>query len=309
MRPKGLQIQQPAHEIIEKRPALAIVWSGPAANQESLAPQLDSGFRLRAPVINDLPNLLPPQTDPRIRWLLGETARHGLLDIDASAKSRRTARAAIGLRKEDIGASGDSNRLIVDLRPTDLGEIVTSFLSPLALGNRKSCDLDVLELDQSNGRLEAEFTLRHRHAWSRLREAEAQLRAALGPVGTDVEDLADLLPDSTFDAARKLYHKMDLQAHEANTRAYQAEQRTQEAVDRVATKGQELATLAGELSAAQSDLRRATEREALARQEAQDACVQMLQLDAQVRLARNKANGFEAPSAAKPSHLRQPRRQ
>ena len=149
-------------------------------------------------------------------------------------------------------------------------------MSQLALGNRKSCDLDVLELDQSNGRLEAEFTLRHRHAWPSLREAQTQLRAALGPIGTDVEDLADLLPDTTFDAARKLYHKLDLQAHEASTRAYQAEQRAHEAADRVATKGQELAALARELAQAQTDLRAATEREALASQEAQAACVQML---------------------------------
>ena len=115
-----------------------------------------------------------------------------------------------------------------------------------------------------------------------------------------MEDLADLLPDASFDAARKLYHKMDLQAHEANTRAYQAEQRTQEAVDRVATKGQEMATLAGELARAQTDLRTASEREALARQEAQAACAQMLELDAQLRLARNNANGLQPPSPAKP---------
>ena len=93
---------------------------------------------------------------------------------------------------------------------------------------------------------------------------------------------------------------MDLQAHEASTRAYEAEQRAHEAADRVATKGQELAALAGELAQAQTDLRTATEREALARQEAQAACVQMLELDAQVRLARNKANRLEPPSPAKP---------
>jgi hypothetical protein len=300
LRPKGLSSERPARGAAERRPALAIVWNGPAPNQQSLASQLEGGFRLRAPVINDLLKRLPPQTDPRIRRILGATAQHGLLEIDASAKSRRTARAAIGLRKEDLSAAGSSNRLIVDLRPSDLDEIMSSFLSQLALGNRKSCDLDVLELDQSNGRLEVEFTLRHRHTWPRLREAQTQLRAALGPIGTDVEDLADLLPDSTFDAARKLYHKLDLQAHEANTRAYQADQRTQDAVDRVATKGHELATLAGELARAQSDLRTATEREALARQEAQAACAQMLELDAQVRLARNRANGPEPHSPANP---------
>ena len=66
------------------------------------------------------------------------------------------------------------------------------------------------------------------------------------------------------------------------------------------TKGQELAALAGELARAQTDLRTATEREALARQEAQVACVQMLQLDNQLRLARNKANGMQPPAPAKP---------
>ena len=309
LRPKGPSIDRPAHEIAEKRPALAIVWGGSAGDHESLASQLDGGFRLRAPAINDFLKQLPPQTDPKIRRLLGETLQNGLLEIDAAAKPRRAARAATGPRKEDISAAGGSNRLIVDLRASDLGEIVTAFLSQLALGNQKSCDLDLLELDQSNGRLEVEFTLRHRHTWPRLREAQTQLRAALGPIGTDVEDLADLLPDSIFDAARKLYHKMDLQAHEANRRAYRAEQTVQEAIDRVATKGQELATLASELARAQTDLRTATEREALARQEAQAACAQMLELDVQVRLARNKVNGGEVPlPSSEAISVRQPRR-
>ena len=300
LRAKGLRMERRGHDFNEKRPALAIVWSGPAGGNESLAALLDGGFRLSAPAINDLPKLLPSQMDPRIRRLLGETASHGLLEIDASTKPRRTARAAIGPRKEDISAAGGSNRVIVDLRSSDLAEIVSAFLSQLALGNRKSCDFDVLELDQSNGRLEAEFTLRHRHAWPSLREAQAKLRAALGPIGTEVEDLADLLPESTFDTARKLYHKLDLQAHESNTRAYQAEQLAQKAADRVAAKGQELTALARELAQAHIDLRAAIEREALARQEAQAACAQLLELDAQVRLVRNKANGFEAASAAKP---------
>jgi hypothetical protein len=93
---------------------------------------------------------------------------------------------------------------------------------------------------------------------------------------------------------------MDLLAHDANMQAHRAEQRAQEAADRAATKGQELATLAGELARAHTDLRTASERETLARQEAQAACVQMLELDAQVRFARNKANGWDAPSPAKP---------
>jgi hypothetical protein len=300
LRAKGPRIQRPERDINEKRPALAIVWSSPAGDHESLAALLDGGFRQSAPAINDLPKLLPSQMDPRVRRLLGAAASHGLLEIDASAKPRRMARTAIGLRKEDISAAGGANHVIVDLRHTDLNEIVTAFLSQLAFGNRKSCDLKLLELDRSNGRLEVEFTLRHRHAWPRLRDAQTELRSALGPVGTDVEDLADLVPDLTFDAVRKLYHKMDLQAHDANMQAHRAEQRAQEAADRVATKGQELATLAGELARAQIDLRTASEREALARQEAQAACVQMLELDAQVRFARNKANGWDAPSPAKP---------
>ena len=44
-----------------------------------------------------------------------------------------------------------------------------------AFPRRRLCDLDVLELDQSNGRLEVEFTLRHRHTWPRLREAQTQV--------------------------------------------------------------------------------------------------------------------------------------
>ena len=96
-------------------------------------------------------------------------------------------------------------------------------MSQLAIGNRAACSLDTLELDQSSGRLEADFTLRHQHTWPTLRDAQIPLRAALGPIGTDVEDLADLLPDPLFDGARKYYHKMDLEAHDAHTRAYEAE--------------------------------------------------------------------------------------
>ena len=90
-----------------------------------------------------------------------------------STGPRRTARAAIGLRKEDLSAGAARKDSIVDLRPSDLAEIVSGLLSQLALGNRKSCNLEVLELDQSSGRLEAEFTLRHQHVWPTLREAQA----------------------------------------------------------------------------------------------------------------------------------------
>ena len=62
-----------------------------------------------------------------------------------------------------------------------------------------------------------------------------------------------------LDTARKLYHTMDLNAHDANTRAYQAEQRAHEAADRVGTKEKELTALARELAQAQIDLRAAVE--------------------------------------------------
>jgi hypothetical protein len=301
LRPKGLPSQPPGYEIKGKRPALAIVWSGPVLGNGSLVPYLEGDFRLSPPSINDLAKHLPPQTDPKIRRLVVETAQHGLLEIDASAKSRRLARAAIGLRREDIEAAADSSRQKIDLRSSDFGEIVASFVSQLALGNRRSCEVNTVELDRTNGRLEVVFTLRHRHAWPSLGDAQAELRRALGPVGTDVEDLADHLPDATFDAARKLYHEADKNAHEAGKLAYEAEQRAHDAIDRIATKGLELAILAGELVRAQTDLRIATEREALARQEAQAACVQMLQLDTQVRLARNRVRGLERLSSPKPA--------
>ena len=217
------------------------------------------------------------------------------------------ARAAIGLRKEDIecGRRLEPPSSSTCVRRTSVRSS-PRFLSQLALGNRKSCDLDVLELDQSNGRLEAEFTLHHRHVWPRLREAQAQLRAALGPIGTEVEDLADLLPDATFDAARKLYHEADTQAHEAGKRAYEAEQRAHEAADRVATKGQELATLASELARAQTDLRTATEREALARQEAQAACVQMLRARRTGPPRAEQGQRIGTPLPRETTHVRQP---
>jgi hypothetical protein len=285
---------------IEKRPALALIWTGPAGDQPKIATAVESTFRQTAPAIKDLPKLLPPQTDPRIRRLVGETARHGLLDIDSLAGPRRAARAAIGLRKEDLSAGAGSKGLIIDLRSSDLAEIVSGLLTQLALGNRKSCNIEVLELDQSTGRLEAEFTLRHQYVWPTLREAQLQLRAKLGAGGTEVEDLADLLPDTAFDGARKLYHQMDLHSHEASAKAYEAEQRARDAAIRVATKVQELAALASELARAQSDLRTATGRESLARQDAQAACTQMLALDTQVRLARIRANGLDPRSTAKP---------
>ncbi len=249
LRPKGKPGARPGHDIKEKRPALAIVWSGPASSQESLSSHLGGDFRLSPPAISDLPKLLPTQTAPRIRRLLGDTAQYGLLEIDGSAERRRMARAAIGLRKEDIESATDSRGRTIDLRSSDFGEIVTAFLSQLAVGNGKSCELDDLKLDRSNGRLEAAFTLHHRQSWPSLRDAQSQLRRVLGPVGTDVEDLADHLPDVAFDLARKLYHEADKNAHEAGKQAYEAEQRAHEAADRVATKGQELATLAAELNA------------------------------------------------------------
>jgi hypothetical protein len=290
-----LQPQQPA---IEKRPALAIIWNRPPGNQPALASHLGGEFRQSAPSLKDLPKLLPPHTDPRIRRLVSATAQLGLLDIDASAKPRRAACAALGLRKEDLSAGNSSKCAIVDLRTSDLGEIVSGLLSQLALGNRNSCNLEVLELDQSNGRLESEFTLRHQHIWPTLREAQVHLRAALGPIATEAEDLADLLPDPTFDDIRKRYHMMDLQAHDAQARAYEAQRRAHEAADCVASKGRELGALASEVARARTDLLAATERENLARLEAQAACAQLLELDAQVRLARNRAEGVEPRSSA-----------
>jgi hypothetical protein len=298
--PKARSSDRPGRASIEKRPALAIIWTGPSGDQPKLATAIEGSFRQTAPAIKDLPKLLPPQTDPWIRRLVGETAQHGLLEIDSLAGPRRAARAAIGLRKEDLSAGAGSKGLIIDLRLSDLAEIVSGFLTQLALGNRKSCNLEVLELDQSTGRLEAEFTLRHQYVWPTLREAQLQLRAKLGAGGTDVEDLADLLPDTAFDGARKRYHQMDLHSHEASAKAYEAEQRARDAATRVATKVEELAALASELARAQSDLQTAAGRESLARQDAQAACSQMLALDAQVRIARNRANGLEPRSTAKP---------
>jgi len=295
LRPKGLTGHRATWEMNEKRPALAVVWSGRTWGHESLASRLEEDFRLPAPAIDDLPGLLPSKTDPRIRRLVGWTAPHGLPAIDASARTRRLARAAIGLKKEDIDSSTGPDRLIVDLRHSDFGEIVASFLSQLALGNSKSYELNVLELDQSNGRLEAEFTLHHRFVWPSIREAQTKLRAALGPVGTSVEDLADRLPDASFNAARKLYREENSKAHEASARTQEAHKKAHEAADRVATKQRELATLASDLTRAGTDLRAASEFEVRARREAQAACAEMIELDATVRRARNKVQSLEHP--------------
>ena len=150
--------------------------------------------------------------------------------------------------------------------------IVASFVSQLALGNSKSSDLDLLELDRSSGRLEAEFTLHHRHVWPSIREAQAKLRTARA--GRDrAQELADRLPDAAFEAARTLFREADSKGNEASAKAREAQKKAREAADRVATKRQELATLASDLARAQTDLRAASELEARARQEAQAACV------------------------------------
>jgi hypothetical protein len=303
---KNLQSPRPWRDaqvkrLIEKRPAIAIIWKGPTGDRPPLAALLEGHFQQTAPALKDLAKLLPRQTDARLHRLIDAAAQHGLHDIDAFAGSRPAARGAVGLRKEDLAITDGSNRIILDLRRSDLGEIVGEFLHQLAMGNRKSVTVDVLELDQSTGRLEVEFTLNHRHVWNTVREAQLALRSKLGPNGTDVEDLADEMPDASFDEVRKLYHTMDLRCHETNTRAYEAEQRAHDAADRVATKAQELATLAAELARAETDLRIATERESSARQEAQAACAQMLALDAQVRFARNRANGLDRLLPTKPA--------
>ena len=127
------------------------------------------------------------------------------------------------------------------------------------------------------------------------------MRAALGPIGTEAEDLADLLPDPTFDAIRMRYHTMDLQVHDAQAYAYEAHRRAHEATDRVMAKGRELAALAAEVARAELTSSRQREREIPAQQEAQAACTQLVELDAQVRVVRNRADGFrDARSAARP---------
>jgi len=205
----------------------------------------------------------------------------------------------MGLRKDDVVASAGADSAIVDLRHTDFAEIVAPLVSQLALGNSGSSKLDLLELDQSSGRLDVRFTLHHRHVWSSTREAEAQLRAALGPVGAEVVNLADRRPDPAFDSARKLYSEADQKAREATAKLQAAHLRVREAVDRVASKRRELSTLANDLSRARIDLGVASGLEAQARQEAQAACVEMTALDTQVRIARNKLHG---PGYPFPSH-------
>ena len=121
--PEHPQRPRPEQATIEKRPAVAIIRHGPAGEHPSLIPHLEGNFRRSAPTFNDLTKLLPPHTDPRIRRLLAETAQHGLLDIDASAKTRQTARAVVGPRKEDISEGDGSHRLVLDLRRSDLGEV------------------------------------------------------------------------------------------------------------------------------------------------------------------------------------------
>jgi chromosome segregation ATPase len=117
------------------------------------------------------------------------------------------------------------------------------------------------------------------------------LRAALGAVGTDVASLADRRSDAAYDFARKLYSEADTRAREANSKSQDANRRVGEAADRVASKRRELSTLASDLSRARDDLRIATELVGQARQEARVACVEMTELDLQVRIARNMLRG------------------
>jgi hypothetical protein len=283
-----------------KRPAIAIIWRGTAGVAPTLGSYLDGNFRSPAVALGDLPKLLPAQIDSSLRRLLGHASEHGMLEIDATARSRRSARAAIGLRKEDLETSAVTPSNSIDLRQSDFGEIIALFLNKLAAGNQGSCSVDRLELDRSNGRLEADFTLRHNHVWSNRRAVQADLKDALGAVGTDVEDLADHLPDSAFDSSRKRYHDADKRAHEAGKLAYEAQHRAHEAASRMAAMGEEINVLRSEIARAQAELRTATEREALARHDAQTACVEMLRLDQQLRLARNRAQGLDRFLNAKP---------
>jgi hypothetical protein len=303
MRPKGLPGQRPAREITENRPALVIVWTGPTEGHESLAAGLESGFQFSAPEIDELPKHLPTKTDPRARRLIAWIAPHGLFDIDASVGPRRLALAALGVKKEEIDSDTVGNHVIVDMRQSQSGKIVASFVSQLALGNSKFSEVDLLELDRSSGRLEAEFTLHHRHVWPSLREAQAKLRTA---AVTGAPELADRLTDAAFSTARTRFQEADSTANEASAKARDAQKKAREAADHVATKRREVASLASDLARAQTDLRAATELEALARKEAQSACALMLELDATVRRARDNLRSSVSPLPREINHPRKP---
>jgi chromosome segregation ATPase len=116
------------------------------------------------------------------------------------------------------------------------------------------------------------------------------LRATLGPVRTGLADLAACRPDTAYESARKLYNEADLKAREASAKHQDADRKVREAADRVSGKRLELSTLTSDLARARTDLRNATLLEARARQEAQAACIEMTELDAQVRVARYKLN-------------------
>jgi hypothetical protein len=306
LRPKGLKGQRATWQITEKRPALAVVWSGPAGGYASLAAGLEGDFQSSAPKIDDLLKRLPTKTDPRIRRLIAWTAQHGLVAIDSSERPRRSALAAIGLTKEDIDSSTVPYHVIVDLRQSHFAKIVASFVSQLALGNSKSSDIDLLELDRSGGRLEAEFTLHHRHVWPGIREAQVNLRTALGPVRTGALELADRLPDASFDPARPVFRAADSKANEAIAKAQGAQKKAHEAAEAVATKRHELETLASDLARAQTDLRTASELEACARKEARAACALMLELDAIVRCSRDILRSSGQPLPRESNHPRKP---
>jgi hypothetical protein len=288
----------------EKRPVIAIIWSGKEADQEALATHLEREFRLPAPSIDDLPRRLPTPIDPRIRRLVNWTAGYRFSAIDTSCGPRRLARASMGLRKEDIESSAGANFDIVDLRQSDFAEIVAPIANQLALGNSKSSELDMLELDQSNGRLEVGFTLHHRHIWPSMREAGAYLRAPHRPVAAEITDLADGRSDAAYDSARKLYSEADSRARDASVKAEDARRKRRQAADRVANKRLELSTLASDLSRARIDLHFASELEAQARQEARAACIEMTELDTQVRIARNKLDrpGYPFPPRSLARH-------
>jgi hypothetical protein len=299
LRPNSNIGPRTAWQTVEKRPVIAVIWSGATAGQESLAAHLERDFRLSAPSIDDLRRRLPTPVDPRIRRLVNWTAGQQFTAINTSTGLRRLARASLGLRKEDFESSTGTSVGIVDLRQSDFAEIVAPIVNQLTLGNSKSSELDMLELDLSSGRLDVGFTLHHRHIWPSLRAAEAQLRATFGPVGTGLTDLAAGRPDTAYESACKRYNEADLKAREASAKHQDACRKVREAADRVASKRLELSTLASDLSRARSDLRNASLLETQARQEAQAACVEMTELDAQVRIARNKLNG---PGYSFPPH-------
>jgi hypothetical protein len=287
-------------ESTEKRTAVAVVWNGPAPASRPLGSLLGSGFKSPAIPLDDLRKLMPTTADRTIRRLVEWTSGGGITPIDADGGQRLAVRTALGPRADDLKDAAATTGSIVDLRSTGIAEITSLYLGRLAAGNSGFTNLESLELDQTSGRLEAEFTIHHRHGWANRRETQAELGSLASSLSARIRDQSGRPGDTAEGASRNQLAAAESRARDASAMARDAESRLVHASQRLAAKRTELAALAAELARARADLKAAANREATARIEAKSARDDLNQIEATASLAGRSDNRQDLSSARNP---------